>query len=333
MEKIEWAAFTYSLPAKSGSSARVALWRRLRRFGAISPAGGLHLLPANDEGIEAFNWLAGEVHQAGGEALTFRVGRFEGLSDEQIIAMFNTARRAEYAELSEQVAVLDQSHGADMAPEVRDKAMESLARLRRRHAEIARVDYFGCPAGQELAARLTRLAATLFADEGTTLVVAPVIRDQYLARRWVTRPRPHVDRLACAWLIRRFINPQAPIRYAITPEPDEVAFDMNIGPFAHIGNLCTFETMLLAFELDDPVNSSGETALRSLAEIVHEIDLRDGRYLRPETAGLAAILDGWQRAGLSDREMETHGIIVFEALYTALHTRLPGGPVSQEQPV
>ena len=73
MEKIEWAAFTYSLPAKSGSSARVALWRRLRRFGAISPAGGLHLLPANDEGIEAFNWLAGEVHQAGGEALTFRV--------------------------------------------------------------------------------------------------------------------------------------------------------------------------------------------------------------------------------------------------------------------
>ncbi len=325
MEQTEWVAFAYSLPAKSGSSARVALWRRLRRLGAISPEGGLHLLPASDEGIEAFGWLAGEVRQAGGDALVLRVSGFEGLSDDQVIEMFNAARRAEYVELDEQAAALEQSLSADMAPDVHDKVAETLARLHRRYAEIARTDYFECPAGQALAARLARLAAMLAPEEETPLAVAPVAREQYQACRWVTRPRPHVDRLACAWLIRRFINPQAQIRYAVVPGPDEVAFDMNVGSFKHVGNLCTFETLLRAFALDDPASSPGGSALRALAELVHEIDLGDGRYVRPETAGLAAILTGWQRADLSDSEMEARGIAVFEALYNALQPRQPGG--------
>jgi hypothetical protein len=310
MEHVEWMAFSYSLPAKSGSSTRVTLWRQLRRLGAVSPAGSLYLLPAGDEAVEAFQWMTEEVRQAGGDALALRASRFDGLGDAQLIGLFNAARGAEYAELDEQAAALEQTVRAAMEPKEQDKIAEALARLRRRHAEIARVDYFGCPAGQALAARLARIEMALRSGEESPPAVAPASREEYQARRWVSRSRPHVDRLACAWMIRRFINPDAQIRYATTPEPDEVPFDMAEGGFGHQGNLCTFETMLLAFGLDDP-------ALRGLAEIVHEIDLRDGRYLRPETAGIDAVLRGWQRAGLTDAELERRGVALFEALYAA----------------
>ncbi len=310
MEHIEWVAFSYSLPAKSGSSTRVTLWRQLRRLGAISPAGSLYLLPASDEAAEAFQWMTEEVRQAGGDALVLHVSRSEGLSDAQVTELFNAARSAEYAELDEQTTALEQTIRPDMEPKDQDKIVEALARLRRRHAEIVRVDYFGCPAEQALAIRLARIEAMLRSGEEAPRAITPASREQYQASRWVTRPRPHVDRLACAWLIRRFINPQAQIRYATTPEPGEVLFDMAEGGFGHQGNLCTFETMLLAFGLDDP-------ALRGLVEIIHEIDLRDGRYLRPETAGIDAVLRGWQQAGLTDAELERNGSALFEALYAA----------------
>ena len=310
MEHIEWMAFSYSLSAKSGSSMRVTLWRQLRRLGAISPAGSLYLLPASDEAAEAFQWMTEEVRQAGGDALALRVSRFEGLGDARVIELFNAARGTEYSELDEQAAALEQAISPDIEPEVQEKTREALARLRRRHGEIARVDYFGYPAGQALAARLARIEMALTLGEEAPHAVTPVRCEQYQASRWVTRPRPHVDRLACAWLIRRFINPQAQIRYTTTPEPDEVTFDMPESHFGHQGNLCTFETMLLAFGLVDP-------ALRGLVEIVHEIDLRDGRYLRPETAGIDAVLRGWRQADLADIDLERNGIALFEALYAA----------------
>jgi hypothetical protein len=322
MEHIEWIAFSYSLPAKSGSSTRVTLWRRLRRLGAISPAGSLYLLPAGDEAAEAFQWMAEEVRQAGGDALVLRVSRFEGLSDEQLIELFNAERTADYAEVDEQAATLEQAIRPDTEPQDQDKIVETLARLRRRHGEIARVDYFGCPAGQALAARLARVEVALNPPaEQTPRAVAPAAREQYQGRCWVTRPRPYVDRLACAWLIRRLIDPSAVIRYEEHVAAGEVAFDMEGAEFGHRGDLCTFETMLLAFGLDEP-------ALHGLAEIVHEIDLRDGRYSRPETAGLDAILTGWQRVGLSDSQMEANGTAVFDALYNALRPQTLPAPSS-----
>jgi hypothetical protein len=110
-------------------------------------------------------------------------------------------------------------------------------------------------------------------------------------------------------LIRKFINPRAVIRYSDAPLPDEVAFDMSRGPFSHHGNLCTFETMVRASRLDDP-------AVGAIAEIVHEIDLRDGRYARPEVPGIDAVLRGWMSR--ADAARDTHGVALFDGLYAAL---------------
>ncbi len=306
-----WVVFSYSLPSQSRSSPRVALWRRLRRLGAISPAGGVQVLPARDECVEAFQWLAQEIRQTQGDAVVMRVEQFEGLTDQQLIALFHAACQEDYAEIEAEAAELEKTIRAKRKATERAQAGERLNKLRRRHADIARVDYFDCPDGARVAARLDRIKQTLFPDKTLPADVAQASIAEYRNKRWVTRPRPHVDRLACAWLIRHFINPAAVIRYAAQPAPDEIAFDMEAAQFGHQGNRCTFETMRLAFGLDDP-------GLRALAEIVHEIDLRDGQYVRPETEGVDAILRGWLLAGLSNADLEAHGVALFEGLYAAL---------------
>jgi hypothetical protein len=271
----------------------------------------MHVLPAREECVEALQWLAQEVQQANGEALVMHVERFEGLTDAHLIELFRQARAQDYAELDAQAAALQKRLGPHPSPEERSQGQDALDKLRRRHADIVRVDFFGAPEGALVVSRLASIAQTLAASDGTAANIVPAPMAAYGDKRWVTRPRPHVDRLACIWLIRRFINPTASIRYSLTPEPNEVAFDMQGGEFGHRGNLCTFETMVATFALDEP-------SLRAMGEVVHEIDLRDGRYTRPETAGIDAILKGWLLAGFSDAALEAHGIALFEGLYTAL---------------
>jgi hypothetical protein len=137
----------------------------------------------------------------------------------------------------------------------------------------------------------------------------------YIGKKWVTRPRPHVDRLACAWLIRRFIDPHATIRYAEQAAPSEIAFDMPTGEFGHHGIFCTFEMMVQTFQLAEP-------GIQKLAEIVHEIDLRDGRTVHPETSGIDALLHGWLLTEATDQELERQGIALFEGLYQSISAKL-----------
>jgi hypothetical protein len=306
---MDWIAFCYSLPSKEGSSPRVALWRRLRRLGALPIAGGVQILPARDECIEAFQWLSQEMRTTNGEAVVMRVTRFEGLTDQQVVALFFAARVEDYRHIETNAADLRQSL-ADRKGTVVPQARDVLARLRKRHADIARIDYFECPEGRRVALLLDDIERSLSASVPASPPIPHADITQYRDKRWVTRPHPHVDRVACAWLIRHFVNAQAAIRYSSQADKDEVAFDMNEGEFGHQGSLCTFETMKLAFGLENP-------ELQPIAEIVHEIDLHDDRYIWPETAGIERLLNGWALVGLSDGELESKGVSLFEGLYAA----------------
>ncbi|HWN44808.1 MAG TPA: chromate resistance protein ChrB domain-containing protein, partial [Thermoanaerobaculia bacterium] len=290
---MRWLALAYSLSDPS-SSRRVAIWRRLRQLGTVSPAGSLHLLPESEEAREAFAWLAQEIRDGGGQALVLEVDHLEESERARVIEAFRSARDEDYRKIIEE---------AGQNPD-RGK----LEKLRRRFDEVSRMDWFAASEGPRAAAALARL------DEKPEHEVPSADLARYRGRTWVTRPRPHVDRLASAWLIRRFVDPEATIRYG-EPGEGEVSFDMPGAELGHTGrysaNLCTFETILAAFRLDDP-------ALRALAAIVHEIDLHDGQSSPPEAAGIDGILRGWLAAGWPDEELERHGIALFEGLYHSL---------------
>lgn len=309
---MDWLVFSYSLPTTRRSSPRVALWRRLRRIGALPARARAYVLPATDEARESFHWLAQEVERAGGEALVMRIQRFEGLPDAELVTMFRAARTKDYQEVERQAVRLERTlrRIGRRGPDARRVAEDRLEKLRRQYAEIARIDFFDTRAAARVRDRLQAIERRLAQGIGETTpprIPARKISD-YRGKRWVTRPRPYVDHLACAWLIRRFIYPRAKIRYASAPGPNEIPFDMETGEFSHQGNLCTFEVMLRAFGMKDP-------ALEHLAEIVHAIDLHDGRYVRTEAMGIDTILRGWVNSGLSDTEIETRGIAVFDGLY------------------
>lgn len=311
---MNWIVFSYSLPSKSSSSPRVTLWRRLRRLGAISPTGGIYVLPAQDACVEAFQWLAQEIKQSDGQALVMHVQQFEGITDQQLFDLFREARQEDYAELKAHITDLEQALAAEKDEERFTDFQDRLTKLQRQYADIRQIDYFDSPEGGQLAAQLAQIAQTLAPVTDPPPKIARVTIEAYKDRQWVTRPKPHVDRLACAWLIRRFINPEATIRYARHPEPEEVAFDMNEAEFSHTGYLCTFETMIRAFNLNAP-------GLSFLAEIVHEIDLQDERYFHPEITGVETVLNGWLQLDWPDTELEQHGIALFEGLISVLSTR------------
>jgi hypothetical protein len=234
------------------------------------------------------------------------------LSDREIIAMFCQARQQDYLEIDTQAAELEQK--INTQPKIAaSEIKEAIAKLRKRYSEILNLDFFSCPDAQIVAARLTRIEQSLKAENPANLVSTTIA--EYQNKSWVTRPRPFVDRLACIWLIRKFIDPHAVIRYSLQPAADEITFDMKEAEFGHQGNLCSFETMMLRFSLAEP-------GVKAIAQIVHELDLKDGEYMSPEASGVETIIKGWLLASFSDTELESLGIKLFEGLYLAFSEAL-----------
>ena len=188
---------------------------------------------------------------------------------------------------------------------------DRLKKLRTRFTEITEVDFFRSPHATKIKELLDESEAALHPGSEEAASIRALNISDYKGRVWVTRPRPYVDRLACAWLIRRFVDAEAQIHYSDTPKKDELSFDMKEAVFGHRGNFCSFEMMMRSFGITDD-------AVKSLAEIIHEIDLRDGRYHRPEIEGIELVLKGWRHSDLADAEWEARGILFFDGLHVAL---------------
>lgn len=306
---MSWITFAYSLSSKNKSSARVTLWRRLQRLGAVAPAGNLYVLPALDECVESFQWLTQEVQQAGGQAIMAHCNQFDGMSEQTVVDLFCAAREKEYtvviAEISEIEASLAKADG-----DAQQILQSNVTKLRRQYSDIKRIDYFDCPEGAIVASQLAQLEQRLAGEEQVVLEIELLETAVFQQKTWVTRPRPHVDRLSSIWLIRRFIDPQATIRYSQKPNAGEITFDMPNAQFGHTGSLCTFETFIRTFQIE-------AKGLQKMAEIIHEIDLHDGFYNHPETVGIDAILKGWLQQGLTDIELEERGLALFDGLLAA----------------
>ena len=320
----KWLLLIYNLPPKP-SKYRVSIWRNLKSLGTVSLRKSVYILPFNSETYERFQWLCQEIQTMKGEATLVKVANIENLKDKDIIKLFHKARDDDYG-----IIINRCSEFSKKVLATGNQGIKNQLRLREELKVIANqlnitrgIDFFKSPLSQkaqntfdtcmrhmsQLLNQITTSASEKIREKKT------LKKKDYQGKKWVTRKRPHIDRIATAWLIKRFIDPNAKFAFVHedTTKINGIPFDMYHGEFSHHGDNCTFETMLKHFNMKDK-------ALKNIAEIVHDIDLKDEKFDRNEAKGIDCVVRGLMENFKNDNELIERGFVVFEALYAELNT-------------
>lgn len=321
-QKQEWLLFFYSVPSKPVSN-RMRIWRMLVKAGAVQFKGSAYILPESDDHYELFQWLVSSVTAMQGEAAFVRVSGIETMKEDEIVTLFDQQREKDYLGIGMR---LDDFESKIVSIRKRadannnKKTKEELNKFVKEFQDIGRIDFFSSKSRKELEQRLKTIASEITGmtrtepDKPAVEIVKRRIPD-FKGKTWVTRKRPFIDRIASAWLIRRFIDKKAAFgfideREIDGPDKDTIVFDMVGGEFTHVGDLCTFEVLLKSFGLKDK-------ALVVIAEIVHQLDFQDDKYRNPAAEGLREILEGIRKTVKDDHEALEKGMGIFEMLYAA----------------
>jgi hypothetical protein len=319
----KWLLFVHQLPARP-TSLRVRTWRRLQQLGAIAVKQAVYVLPDSPNAREDFEWLKTEIAGSGGQAAVFAADMVDTWSNDALVEEFRRSREEAYGELAREADQVLRRLTAGRRKSKRVPSRRALQQLRERVAAIERIDFFGS-AGRDRVLTLVRQL-----EERASAVPRARATDgdsaqltSYSGRLWVTRPRPGVDRMASAWLIRRFIDADARFDFVADPDAaptDSVPFDMFGVQFTHRGALCTFEMLCETFGLTEP-------ALQNVAAIVHDLDLKDDRFGATEAPAISLVIEGLRLAQSDDQQLLSQGMTVFDALYRAFtQATLASGP-------
>ncbi len=315
----EWLLIFYSVPSNPVSN-RMMIWRKLAKVGAVQLKGAVYILPATEEHEEFLQWLIGEVKAMGGDGAFVRSDEIRTMTDADIRALFTAQVDHEYSRLEKAINVLErkiQSIRKGTKSEEGKHLGTQAAKFMKEIEDIVKRDFFSSSTGQEMKKRIQVLEAGL-RDAGkkspeAAASVTPRRLQHYQEKNWATRKNPFVDRMASAWLIKRFIDPKA--TFTFIDERDigsldntALAFDMRGAEFTHVGDLCTFEVLVKSFGIKDK-------AVKKIAEIVHDLDVKDEKYGKPETAGVEEILAGIRKTAKSDADGLERGMAAFEMLY------------------
>ena len=324
--KQEWILLIHQLPPKP-TNLRVRTWRKLQKLGAVSIKNSVYVLPFNEKTHEDFQWLKQEIEEVGGEATVFRAGAVEGATDNEIIAEFRKARDEDYTRLTGELdgltgAIREQKRGGQLSPGRLSNHEAELDKLHTKLERVVSTDFFNAKNRTTAQAAYERCQKILRASQSRDTTGsktggtkdAELDRSRYQGRRWVTRRNLHIDRLASAWLIRQFIDSRPRFYFVAEGETVEggIPFDMFGAELTHHGEDCTFETMIKRFGLD------GDMGLREIAEIVHDIDLKDDKFHRLEVAGLNATVRGLSELLKDDRKLLQQCAVIFDGLYGLL---------------
>ena len=305
-----WLLLIHQIPPKP-AYLRVKVGRRLLRIGAVALKNSVYVLPRSDTALEDLQWVRGEVVAGGGEATIVEAAFIDGLRDGEVEGIFRAARDQDYAALEDDARALGKRVRGKPTEAVRRELAPLLDRLSARLEEIAAIDVFGASGRETVDGLLRGLRERLTPETRVSVDAAAARKASYRGTTWVTRTGIHVDRIASAWLIKRFIDPDARFKFVpakgYRPEPGELRFDMFEAEFSHEGDMCTFEVLCSRMRLAEP-------GLDAVAEIVHDIDLKDEKYRRQETAGVAGLIAGLCLAHDSDAARLEQGSRLFEQL-------------------
>jgi hypothetical protein len=288
---LHWWMLIHQLPPRP-LYLRARIRNSLSRIGAVAVKNAVYALPRTEECLEGLREIAANAVAGGGEAFLCEAQFLDHSVEEALVQDSRAARDAEYEDLARSLA------GAE------DPV--AIARARRRFEKIARIDFFGSEERARVESLLRRAPRR---GRGGTPRRDPLAGWQ--GRTWTTRRGLHIDRIACAWLIRRFIDSKAHFRFIDPQEParpGELRFDMPGGDFTHEGDRCTFETLLAR-------TGVGGRALHEIAEIVHDVDLKDGKFGRSEAAGVERLVTGLILQTPKDPERLERGLALFDGLY------------------
>ena len=300
---VPWLLLVFSLPTKSASQ-RVEIWRKVQRYGMLPLRSSGHVLPNSALNQERMEWLATAIRTYKGQASVVQVQGFDDIPEERMKRLFVEARSRDYQKL------LHEAKKLLTLPRTR-RPSGRLNRIRRRFQEIQEIDFFKSPLGT----KLENLLAGADGPENAKPGIGHKQKSgQYRNRLWMTRPRPGIDRVSSAWLIRRYIDPKARFVFGSDPsaQPDAVPFDMYCAEgFGHRGDHCTFETLCKQFSIRD-------SRVKRIAQIVHDADLGDEKFGRVEGQGLDRVMTGWAKQDMPDNELLQRGMNLIEGLYESL---------------
>jgi len=321
-----WLVLIHQIPPRP-AYLRVKIGRRLTKVGAVAIKNSVYVLPRGDSRMEDFQWIRREVVTGGGEAAILEAQLLDGLSDQEVEQLFRNERDAQYELVSKEARRLAKQIRGRLSAARRQPLEAQTLRLEQRLADIGVLDFFGA-AGREAAAGLVQaLRRALMPEDSTGAAKSAKRSETYQGRTWVTRTGIHVDRIASAWLIQRWIDPRASFKFVpakgYAPEKGELRFDMFDAEFGHEGDRCTFEVLCTRFALT-------EAGLPAIAEVVHDIDLKDEKFGRPEAQGVAAQIIGIASLHREDEARLQHGSQLFEQLL-AFYAR--SSPAPTQAPV
>jgi len=309
-----WSLLITSLPTEN-ATVRMRVWRSLKASGAAVLRDGVYLMPELVPCRETLDAIGVEVRESGGTALVLRI---EEPVDGNFLSFFD--RSEEYSALLADIAKVRDELSADTAQDV----LKQSRKLRKAFTGLSAIDFFSGEAQRQTETALSELELSivriLSPDEPHSIQgsISLLAISDYQGRIWATRCRPWVDRLACAWLIRRFIDAKAQIYWLASPNDcpaDALGFDFDGATFSHVDGRVTFEVMLASFDLEKP-------ALKRLGALVHFLDA--GGVQPPEAAGIESVLAGFRDAILDDEQLLTTASKVFDSLLVTFEKGVSG---------
>jgi hypothetical protein len=306
---LRWYLLVHQLPPRP-LYLRAKIRQRLAKVGAIALKSSIYVLPRREDCLEDFEWIGEEARAGGGEAWICEARFWDRKVDEELVSRSRAERDSEYGALSGEL----RSGSAEV------DISTPLARVRKRMEEIKGIDFFGAPGRSTAEALLEGLQKRLERRNEKMKGSKKTRTADLVGRTWVTRRGIKVDRISSAWFVRRFVDPKARFRF-IDPKseavrPTEIGFDMVGGEFTHEGDRCTLETIVRRTAVAD-------AGLRPIVQIVHDIDLKDAKFGRPETAGVSQVLAGLFAATSDDHRRLERGFALFDDLYESFRKGKP----------
>jgi hypothetical protein len=313
----EWLLLMHQLPPKP-DAVRVKIWRSLQKIGAVQLKNSVYVLPSSEKNRKQFESIIEEIKKSKGDGFLCESSFLKGITDSEIKNQFFKDRKKSYEELSSELRELNQIFERKQKLNENElmQTQHSFGKLQRQFDEIRQIDFFSISEGETTKTLINSIDEKISTlRSGKEAFVPKVKKENFQNKIWVTRADPRVDRLASAWLISRFIDKKPKFKFVqqseYKPKKNEFMYDMFEGHFTHVGDKCSFETLVEAFSL------SGN-AIKCIAEIIHDLDLNDTKFNRPETPGIGFVIKGIAKNEKEDMARVEKAFSFFDDLYASV---------------